>query len=169
METGGIELVQHLLPLAGNGRPELIRDMLEFRRIFGREVARYAAVRATSESLTRLDQLAEKAERTANMLDLFELDFEFYVALTQAAGNAVMGLLINTVRDGVRAYMPVLSNLAPSADLVRKHQRELIAALRARDHEKAMRIADDYLRTGAEMAARLGGRPELAPLPQPPL
>src|SRR5678816_858392 len=42
METGGIELVQHLLPLAG-GKPELIRDLLEFRRIFGRELARLAA------------------------------------------------------------------------------------------------------------------------------
>ena len=29
METGGIELVQHLLPLAGRNHPELIRDMLE--------------------------------------------------------------------------------------------------------------------------------------------
>src|SRR6187431_2693740 len=45
METAGIELVQHLLPLAG-GKPELIRDLLEFRRIFGREVARLAAARA---------------------------------------------------------------------------------------------------------------------------
>jgi DNA-binding FadR family transcriptional regulator len=103
------------------------------------------------------------------MLDLFELDFEFYVALTQAAGNAVMGLLINTVRDGVRAYMPVLSNLAPSAESCRKHQRELIAAVRAGDHDRAMRVADDYLRSGAELAARLGGHPELTPLPQPPL
>ena len=46
METGGIELVQHLLPLAG-GKPELIRDLLEFRRIFGRELARLAAARST--------------------------------------------------------------------------------------------------------------------------
>jgi GntR family transcriptional regulator, transcriptional repressor for pyruvate dehydrogenase complex len=169
METGGIELVQHLLPLAGSAHPELIRDMLEFRRIFGREVARHAAVRATDESLGRLEQLAERAERTSNMLDLFELDFEFYVALTQAAGNQVMGLLINTVRDGVRSHMPVLSNLAPSADLVRRHHRELIAALRGRDPDKAMRIADEYLRAGAEMAARLSARPELTPLPAPPL
>jgi GntR family transcriptional repressor for pyruvate dehydrogenase complex len=169
METGGIELVQHLLPLAGNGRPELIRDMLEFRRIFGREVARYAAVRATPETISRLEQLADKADRTANVLDLFDLDFEFYVALTQAAGNQVMGLLINTVRDGVRSYMPMLSNLAPSPEVVRKHHRELIHAVRARDFERAMRVADDYLRSGAEMAARLGGRPELTPLPSPPL
>jgi GntR family transcriptional repressor for pyruvate dehydrogenase complex len=169
METGGIELVQHLLPLAGTGRPELIRDMLEFRRIFGREVARYAAVRGTPDTIGRLEQLADKADRTSNMLDLFDLDFEFYVAMTQAAGNQVMGLLINTVRDGVRSYMPMLSNLAPSAELVRKHHRELIAAIRGKDHEKAMRIADEYLRTGAEMAARLGGVPELTPLPAPPL
>lgn len=168
METGGIELVQHLLPLAGNGRPELIRDMLEFRRIFGRESARYAAVRATPEAIVRLEAIADKADRSANMLDLFELDFEFYVALTQAAGNQVMGLLINTVRDGVRSYMPMLSNLAPSAEMVRKHHRDLIAAIRAKDFEKAMRVADDYLKAGAEMAARLGGT-SLAPLAQPPL
>ncbi len=169
METGGIELVQHLLPLAGNGKPELIRDMLEFRRIFGREVARYAAVRATPESIARLEALADKADKTSSMADLFELDFEFYVAMTQAAGNAVMGLLINTVRDGVRSYMPVLSNLAPSAEIVRKVHRDLIAAIKAKDHDKAMRIADEYLRSGAELAARLGGRPELTPLAQPPL
>ncbi|MCB9559582.1 MAG: FadR family transcriptional regulator [Kofleriaceae bacterium] len=169
METGGIELVQHLLPLAGTGRPELIRDMLEFRRIFGRETARYAAVRATAESIARLEALAERADHTTNMLDLFELDFEFYVALSQAAANQVMTLLINTVRDGVRSYMPMLSNLAPSGEAVRRHQRDVIAALKARDPERAARSADEYLRSGAEMAARLGGRPELAPLPQPPL
>ena len=169
METGGIELVQHLLPLAGNGRPELIRDMLEFRRIFGREVARHAAVRATPDAIARLEQIADKAERTSSMLDLFDLDFEFYVALTQAAGNQVMGLLINTVRDGVRSYMPMLSNLAPSAELVRKHHRELIGAVRARDHERAGKIADDYLRSGAEMAARLSASPEMTPLPSPPI
>ncbi len=143
--------------------------MLEFRRIFGRECARYAAVRATPETIARLEAVADKAERSANMLELFELDFEFYVALTQAAGNQVMGLLINTVRDGVRSYMPMLSNLAPSAEVVRKHHRELIAAVRAKDFEKAMRVADEYLKAGAEMAARLGGIPALAPLPQPPL
>src|SRR5512134_275716 len=43
METGGIELVSYLLPLAPTSHPDLIRDTLEFRRIFGREVSRLAA------------------------------------------------------------------------------------------------------------------------------
>ena len=85
METGGIELVQHLLPLAG-GKPELIRDLLEFRRIFGRELARLAAARAGKdrEGLAKLRALADQADQvTAGAAELFDLDFDFYVALAQ--------------------------------------------------------------------------------------
>jgi GntR family transcriptional regulator, transcriptional repressor for pyruvate dehydrogenase complex len=168
METGGIELVQHLLPLAG-GKPELIRDLLEFRRIFGRELARLAAARAgrDHDGLGKLRALADKAEQVTGALELFELDFDFYVALAQLSGNQVMLLLINTVRDGVRGFMPLLANLAVSGDHVRTHHRELIAALENGDPATAGRIADDYLRMGAELAGRLGGKPELQPQPLP--
>src|SRR5512147_2291020 len=47
METGGLDLMSHLIPLAQGGHVPLLRDVLEFRRIFGREVARLAAARAT--------------------------------------------------------------------------------------------------------------------------
>src|ERR1041385_8206245 len=50
METRGSELGQPLLPLAtSKGKPELIRDLLEFRRIMGRELARLAAARPTQD------------------------------------------------------------------------------------------------------------------------
>jgi GntR family transcriptional regulator, transcriptional repressor for pyruvate dehydrogenase complex len=167
METGGIELVQHLLPLAGT-KPELIRDLLEFRRIFGRELARLAAARGGvetdgKESLAKLRALADRADQVTSALELFELDFDFYVAIAQLSGNQVMLLLINTVRDGVRSFMPFLANLAAPGDQVRKHHRELIAALEKGDAATAGRVADDYLKLGAEMAARVGGKPELQP------
>lgn len=166
METGGIELVQHLLPLGG-GRPELIRDLLEFRRLFGRELARLAAARSGKDGLTRLRAVADKADQTSGAAELFDLDFEFYVALAAASANQVMLLLINTVRDGVRNFMPLLANLAAPQEAVRKHHRELIAAIEKGDAAAAARIADDYLRLGAELAGRLGGRPELQPQPLP--
>jgi len=169
METGGLELVQHLLPLAG-GKPELIRDLLEFRRIFGREIARLAAARAATdgEGLGKLRTLADRAEQVTGALELFEVDFEYYVALAQLSGNQVMLLLINTVRDGVRNFMPLLANLAAPGDIVRKHHRELIAAIESGDVAGAGRIADDYLRMGAELAGRVsGGKPELLPRPLP--
>ncbi|MFN0251684.1 MAG: FadR/GntR family transcriptional regulator [Kofleriaceae bacterium] len=168
METGGIELVQHLLPLAG-GKPELIRDLLEFRRIFGRELARLAAARGgrDRDALVKLKGLADKADITTNAAELFDLDFEFYVALAQLCGNQVMLLLINTVRDGVRNFTPLLANLAGPGDTVRTHHRELIAALEKGDVNAAGRVADDYLKWGAELAGRMGGKPELQPLPLP--
>jgi GntR family transcriptional regulator, transcriptional repressor for pyruvate dehydrogenase complex len=166
METGGIELVQHLLPLAG-GKPELIRDLLEFRRIFGRELARLAAARSKDgDGIAKLRALADRADTVAGALELFDLDFDFYVAVAQMSGNQVMLLLINTVRDGVRGFMPLLANLAAPGDTVRKHHRDLIAAIEKGDLNGAGKIADDYLRMGAELAGRMsGGKPELQPLP----
>ncbi|HWU86827.1 MAG TPA: FadR/GntR family transcriptional regulator [Kofleriaceae bacterium] len=169
METGGIELVQHLLPLAG-GKPELIRDLLEFRRIFGRELARLAAARTPKVSeggLAKLRDLADRADKVTGALELFELDFDFYVAVAQLSGNQVMLLLINTVREGVRSFMPLLANLAAPGEIVRKHHRELIAAVEKGDVAAAGRIADEYLRMGAELAGRMGGKPELQPQPLP--
>jgi DNA-binding FadR family transcriptional regulator len=171
METGGIELVQHLLPLAG-GKPELIRDLLEFRRIFGREIARLAAARSpkgTADTLGKLRELAERADKSSGALELFEIDFDFYVAVAQLSGNQVMLLLINTVRDGVRSFMPLLANLAAPGEIVRKHHRELISAIERGDVATAGRVADEYLRMGAELAGRMGGKPELQPQPLPPL
>ncbi len=168
METGGIELVQHLLPLAG-GKPELIRDLLEFRRIMGREIARLAAARGgrDKDQTSRLRALADKADQTTGAAELFDLDFEFYVALAAMCGNQVMLLLLNTVRDGVRGFMPLLANLAGPQDQVRKHHRDLIAAIEKADAATAGRVADEYLRLGAELAGRMGARPELQPRPLP--
>ena len=168
METGGIELVQHLLPLAG-GKPELIRDLLEFRRIFGREIARLAAARGKGggEGLGKLRELADRADKVGGALELFEVDFDFYVAVAQLSGNQVMLLLINTVRDGVRSFMPLLANLAAPGEVVRKHHRDLITAVERGDVAAAGRVADEYLRMGAELAGRMGGKPELQPQPLP--
>lgn len=168
METGGIELVQHLLPLAG-GKPELIRDLLEFRRIMGREIARLTASRSSGDKdgIAKLRALADKADAATSANELFDLDFEFYVALAALCGNQVMLLLLNTVRDGVRNFLPLLANLAGPGDTVRKHHRELITAIEKGDTAGAGRIADEYLKMGSELAGRVSGKPEHQPLPLP--
>src|SRR5579859_4355719 len=60
MQTAGIELVSHLIPGEGAPDVEIIRDVLEFRRWFGRECARLAAERATPEDLRRLEAVADR-------------------------------------------------------------------------------------------------------------
>ena len=150
METGGIELVSHLLPLATTTHPNIIRDMLEFRCIFGRESAKLSAERATGENIEAMRELASRINNELPVQELFELDFEFYVAMTGGTGNRVMGLLINTVRDAVKSYTAVLMHLIAPPDAVRKHHQELIGAIETHDVDKAGRIAEEYLQSGAK-------------------
>ena len=150
METAGIELVSHLI-IATSADPKVIGDVLEFRRMIGRECARLAATRASEEDLARLAAVVERAADQALAADqVFQIDFEFYVAMTAATGNKILGLLVNTVRNAVASYMPVLANLAVSPETVREHHRDLMAALRAKDSDAAALVADAYLNTGAE-------------------
>jgi GntR family transcriptional repressor for pyruvate dehydrogenase complex len=150
MQTAGIDLMSHLV-LAQQGHADLLRDILEFRRIYGREVARLAAERASAEDIARLEGLADAADDDKlGPADLLRLDFEFYVAMTQAAKNRAFALLINTVRQAVSAFAPFFAVAAVSTDVMRKHHRALIAAIRKKDAAGAARTADAYLARGAE-------------------
>ena len=162
MQTGGIDLMSHLIPLAQAGHIELLRDVLEFRRLFGREVARLAAQRATAEDLTRLEAIAREADDDKlPPAEVLRLDFEFYVALTRAARNRAFGLLINTVRQAVLSFAPFFAHVHASTDVVRRHHRALIRAIAKHDTAQAAKIADTYLARGAEhLLARSG---EVAP------
>src|SRR6266567_244516 len=67
MQTAGVELVSHLIPTTADGKPNLdvLADVLEFRRLFGREAARQAAERVTPEELGRLEAIVERAAEAA--------------------------------------------------------------------------------------------------------
>jgi DNA-binding FadR family transcriptional regulator len=151
MQTAGLELVSHLIP--GDGMPNLdiLTDVLEFRRWFGREVARLAADKATPDDVKRLEAIADQAaDPQLDMNELLKLDFEFYVALTHVGRNRVMQLLINTMRSAVLSYAPFFAQFNPPAQAVRKHHRDLIKAIAAHEGDNASKLADGYLKKGTE-------------------
>jgi fatty acid metabolism transcriptional regulator FadR len=151
MQTAGIELVEHLLPVSTT-RPALIHDLLALRRVICRELARLAAARADPAGLAALRAVADRADKAKQLVAVFETDFEFYVVLSRIAGNQVMQLLLNTMHANIRSFIPLLATLGAAPELVRKHERDLIAALERADIDGAFDIADAYL--------------ELATLPQ---
>jgi DNA-binding FadR family transcriptional regulator len=150
MRTGGLDLVSHLVPLAQGQGTEILADVLEFRRIYGREVARLAAVRCDEADLDKLKRLAEAADVAQTPEEILRLDFEFYVGLTHATKNRMFGLLINTTRQAVFNYASFFVHFNVSTDAVRRHHRALIKALAKHDPDTAAKIADTYLARGAE-------------------
>ena len=126
MATAGIELVQHLPPLAA-ANPELIHDLLEFHRLFGREARPSSPPCAPSlPTSTRLRNLATRADAAATIAELFDLDFAFYGGYARISRNRIVVLLVNTVREGIRGFMPVLVDLEGP---LRRHHRGSIAAI----------------------------------------
>lgn len=155
MQTAGVELISHLV--AGtDGTPSLdvLEDVLDFRRIFACDVARLAARKATAQDLERLEEIAQRAD-DANLSheELLKVDFEFYVELTRAAKNRVFQLLINTIRAAVSSHALFFAQLSPPPAVIRKHQRDVLKALRARDADKAVEAVDAYMGKGLEMMA----------------
>jgi GntR family transcriptional repressor for pyruvate dehydrogenase complex len=156
MQTGGIDLVSYLLPLAGGASRELLADVLEFRRIYGREVARLAAERAVAADLEKLQGIAGAADDPALTADqVLRLDFDFYVQLAKISRNRVFLLLINTTRQAVMNYAPFFAHFAVQNEATRRHHRALIKAITKRDVEAAAKAADAYLARGAEQLLEL--------------
>jgi GntR family transcriptional repressor for pyruvate dehydrogenase complex len=156
MQTAGVELVSHLI--VGDGAPNLqiLLDVLDFRRWFGRETARLAAERATADDLKKLEQVAEKAADPAvDVNELLKLDFEFYVLVTHAAKNRVMQLLINTIRAAVLSYAPFFAQFYPPAATVRKHHKDLIKAVAQKDAEGAAKLTDAYMKRAIETLSQV--------------
>ena len=75
----------------------------------------------------------QAADPQLDINELLKLDFEFYVAMTHAAKNRVMQLLINTIRSAVMTYAPFFAQFNPPAAAVRKHHRDLIKAIATHD------------------------------------
>ena len=156
METAGLELVTHLVPLARSAYPDIIRDALEFRRLVAREVARLAAARVEPDDIERLGVLAKRAAAPGlDPAEVFALDFEFYMALTAVAGNRVIGLLVNTVREAIKAYTGILKHVIVDPEFVRAHHQRLLAALGQRDADASVAEVDDFMVRGSEHVLRL--------------
>ena len=101
--------------------------------------------------LSRLEEITVRAaDETLDADALLRLDFEFYVELARASRNRVFQLLINTIRTAVIAYAGVFAAFNGPADKVRRHHREILRALAARDADKTAAAADAHLRRSAD-------------------
>ena len=175
METGGIELVQHLLPLAGgqaradprsprvppHPRP---RDRAPRRRPLAAND--HGGPRAPARP-RRSKPTSPRPRRGAVRHRLRVL--RRHRGRCPATRSCCSS--INTVRDGVRGYLPLLANLA-APDRISRARAPPRADRRHRARRRRRPPAASPTTTCAwarRSAGRLGGRPELVPQPLPEL
>ena len=116
--------------------------------------------------LARLHLEPEELERMQNELGAILEVFDALAAVDTSGVPAMTHAVPMDLRmrlDVVEPSLPPETALAAAP----KRDDDLIAALEKGDVAIAGRVADDYLRLGAELAGRLGGKPELQPQPLP--
>lgn len=131
--SGGLEA----LALLANTDSEVATDLFEARRLLLVEAAKLAAARRTDEQAELLKDLAAAVGRSPDPPSALLADWNFMAAVVDAAGNLVLQLIMNSVRE---LYLPRAHEFAPMVKDARKlapSYEEAAAAIAARDPEAA--------------------------------
>jgi DNA-binding FadR family transcriptional regulator len=132
-QSGGLEA----LALLGSFDPDVIGALFEARRLLLAESARLAAQRRTEEQAVELEQMAEALALATDDQHALLADWAFMAAVIDAAGNLVLQLIMNSVRE---LYLPHATKfaavVAERGQLAPLYQ-QAAAAIRDRDEEGA--------------------------------
>jgi DNA-binding FadR family transcriptional regulator len=166
LHTAGLDILAHLLHLGEDTAASILKDIMEFRQIIGREIARLAAERGKAEQLVRLEAIAVR--ETTTQEEALVQDLDFYIELARASQNVVFILILNPVGEAVRRFSGVFANFNLSVEEVHGHHAEVIEAIRARNPEAAHQAADLHLHLGKEHLLSLLDRSGVEVLARPP-
>ena len=115
--SGGLEA----LALLGSFDEEVIGSLFEARRLLLTEAARLAAERRTDEQAAELTELAGLMANVGDVGAALVVDWRFMATVVQAAGNLVLQLIMNSVRQiylpNAAAFAPVVSDRSELAPL----------------------------------------------------
>lgn len=131
-------------------------------------VMRLVCERGSEEDFAALDANIDRTERMTaegRFLDRVEMSREFYRLLGSATGNAVVAMIVHSVTEILMQFVDarVAAGGAPQPQLVAR-RREIVAALRARDAERACRLMREHLAVTHRM---LESDPQAAPAKAP--
>jgi DNA-binding FadR family transcriptional regulator len=130
---GGLDVLIHASQHALDG--ELLRSVMEARRLLLTEAARLAASRRTAEQAALLSSLAGQVAEAADDTAAQGLDFAFHAVLIESAGNLVFSLIANTIRDVYFERLELFRALVSRRDELTPLYRDAAASVGAGDAE----------------------------------
>jgi GntR family transcriptional repressor for pyruvate dehydrogenase complex len=126
---------------------EELWEIQELRRVIEPAIAERAAERATDENFEKVEEILRHMEQKAVRREsVFELAWQFHLAIAEAAGNAAMKKVIDVIYQMIRAAEGPLYNTYFDAWQEIKDHRDLLDVIRKRDPV----IARDAMRAHLE-------------------
>jgi GntR family transcriptional repressor for pyruvate dehydrogenase complex len=125
-----------------------VEDVVETRVL----LESWAAARARPDApgLDTAAALLDDMDEGHGVDDFLILDVRFHLALADAAGNAVVSAMMGSLREAIQGYAGQLTANLPdwgaTASRLRAEHREILAAIRKDDGERAAELVAAHIR-----------------------
>jgi len=149
---GGPDVLVHLIAREGALDLEMVRAVMEARRLLLSESARLAAGRRSEQQAALLGSLAAQLAGAADDEAAQRLDFAWFAVLIEAAGNVVFLLVMNSIRALYLERLELFRPIVTDREALLPRYR---AAARAVAEGDADAAAAEVFRLAAEQEARL--------------
>jgi len=135
------------LPLADLLETRVLLETASVRRLG----ARVAGDPGGTSLLAEAERILERmAEPVLGPEEFHALDTAFHLALTDAAGNVVVGVVMASLREAIQAYVlaavPRLPDWSATSSGLRREHAALLAALTRGDGEAAADVVERHIR-----------------------
>lgn len=140
---------EHLVaPIASvlNSKAQLREELMDARTLFEPQVAREAALRATPEDLSRLEDVVyRQAERVSGGQPTAEEDAEFHGLLARATQNSVVERVMGVIDDLLEDVYERLSQHGERSQRSLEGNRRILEAVQSRDPDAAQRAMAEHI------------------------
>ena len=137
---------------------ELFSSMMQTRRLLESECARLAAKSASAEELSRLSALLEEMRAASEPERFSDANFRFHRTMMAASGNIVYAMIFQSFGEVVRYYVSHYFTTPARMRLSVSQHENLLAALTARDADKAGEAIGVIMDEGIQKLTELFGK-----------
>lgn len=141
------ELLSESLKLLVQFNAQNLFELIEARKALEVEIAGLAAERATPEDLEEIRHWLEEMKRNFETPERYvEADLAFHASLAKAAKNAMLLIMLKSVRAAMRQNIFILASQHPTArqEAMRAHH-QIFEAIRERNPSKARETMREHL------------------------
>ena len=155
-----LEGLVSILPFRGYVVAELtvdgFRELCELRKILEAETAALCAVRATDEEIARLDDLAELPFRRNDRRTYekyLRANSAFHQAMVKASHNSRLEAMVMLALDQHQRPLHLGLGIGMDGESSTGEHREIVAAVRARNPDKARQVMREHISRGEDRIA----------------
>lgn len=159
LESEGIvERDRHRGLMVSRVTVEQIMEIYVLREALDGTAARLASSSALAldiEELTQINEEMTELSGTGRFEEMTELNIQFHMVLARASRNEMLLRFTEQLYGYVRRFRTTTFTYPGRAQIAVDEHRALLDALRARDPERAERIARDHMRRALEVRIKL--------------